>query len=190
VKSWEAQHQELSAFVFPIETVYATIEVKGLLQRRDLKKIIADANKVRALAEHKWYVHYGVVPKDKARSEQGVLEVSEFQRTKPKPRAYVVAFDQTGWRSAEALRASIANEYRKRRATHLHGVVVLSEDWFITQRAWEPPADSLEAKEGNALLRFVRRLVHDISSMPMDPMAIDRYMSTTSEDRAAKHKRR
>lgn len=169
-------HRELAAFVYPVETVYATVEVKGLLRKKDLPKILSDATKVRGLAEHKWYVQYGVVPKNSGDPSKNVLAIREFKRVKPKPRAYLVAFAQCGWSSIDAFLEGL-REALTTTPSHLHGVAVLDANWFLSQKAWESPPTAFVKAEDNALLRLMRQMLHDISSMPMYPMSVDRYLT-------------
>lgn len=168
-------HRELAAFVYPIETVYATVEVKGLLQKKDLPKILSDIRKIRDLADHKWYVRYLAVPKDQKDPRKKILAVQEFKRIKPKPRAYLVAFGQRGWSSLDQLVDSF-REALVKTPSHLHGVAILNANWFFNQEAWAPSPTAAEKAGDNALLRLVRAMLHDISSMPMYSMSVDRYL--------------
>lgn len=46
-------HRELAAFVFPIEMVYRTVEVKGLLKQNDLVPVLQNSARIRRLAKEK-----------------------------------------------------------------------------------------------------------------------------------------
>jgi Domain of unknown function (DUF6602) len=51
--------RELAASVFPIETVYATIEIKSALSAKDIKQSVEAIANIRRLGKHKRYITYG-----------------------------------------------------------------------------------------------------------------------------------
>ena len=60
-------HRELAAYVFPIEMIYGTVEVKGLLTPNDLVPALQSIAGIRHLATEKSYIVYGekVIAEDK-----------------------------------------------------------------------------------------------------------------------------
>jgi hypothetical protein len=172
-------HRELSAFVYPIEIVYGTIEVKGLIQRNDLKKIMEDIQKVRQLARHRWYVRYKSEPKTPDKPDQLVVTKEDFQVSGPPPRTFVFAYEKKGWRRIEDFVQSL-EEAARGTSAHIHGLVVLSRDWYVTQEAYAEGNVKFHPYEGNALLRFVNGLVHSVASIQMFQMSLDRYFGEMS----------
>jgi len=168
-------HRELSAFVYPIEIVYGIVEVKGLLKKDDLKKVMEDIHKVRKLSQHRWYVQYTSKPKSQDKPDQLVVNKKEFQISGPPPRAFVFAYEKKGWRDLDSLVQSL-EEIAHDIPAHIHGLVVLSKDWYVTQEAYAKDGQKFHAYEGNALLRFVNGMVHSIASIPMFQMSHDRYL--------------
>ena len=171
-------HRELSAFIYPIEIVYGTVEVKGLLQKKDLKKIMEDIQKIRQLARHRWYVRYRGEPKNPDKPNQRVLKTVEFQANTPPPRAFVFAYDKKGWRTIDALVKSL-EEAAKERESHIHGLAVLRKDWYVTQEAYPEGDAKFHPYQGDALLRFVHDLLPSVASIPMHQMSTDRYLRNT-----------
>jgi hypothetical protein len=171
-------HRELAANVFPIEMVYGTVEIKASLRRGDLLKISKDIAKVRGLARERRYAQYSAVPKDPARPEIKVSAAIEVQTGAPPPRAFVFAFSQTGWKRAASLRLALERA-ASRGGSHIHGLVVLDKDWYFSQEAYADQGPRFHIKEGNALLHFVRGMLHSLSSMPMNQMSINRYFRAT-----------
>lgn len=169
-------HRELAAYVYPAEMVYGTVEVKGKLRSGELRKMFEDMQKVRAFAEHRWYARYVSVPKDPARPQELVAVPEEFQVTKPASRSFVFAFSQEGWGSVGSLVESLKST-SKTVPAHIHGMVVLSENWYIAQEAYAPGEPNYFASTENALLRFVNGLMHSLSSMPMYQCSIERYLA-------------
>jgi uncharacterized protein DUF6602 len=169
-------HRELAAYVYPAETVYGTVEVKGTLRSSDLKKVFEDIQKVRAFAEHRWYARYVSVPKDPARPKELVAVPEEFQITSPASRSFVFAFSQEGWGSIDSMVESLKSTSKEVPA-HVHGMVVLSENWYVAQEAYAPGEANYFKFTDNALLRFVNGLMHSLSSMPMGQCSIERYLA-------------
>lgn len=169
-------HSELAAFVYPVEMVYGIVEVKGLLKPSNLTKCVADIAKVRKLSKSKHYVQYGVQPV--SQDNPGQLVVAAFELTDHlAPRSFVFAYDITGWESPEAFALSWKNALTANRDGHIHGVVVLSKDWFLYQVAHSGTEVQLKHFSGDALLRFVSCLIHTLASFPMRQMSIDRYLN-------------
>jgi hypothetical protein len=175
-------HRELSADVYPVEMVYATIEVKRLLEKRDLPKVLKDIQKIRALGEERWYVAYTSVPKGAANSGQSVTGQIEFKVTNPKPRSYLVAFNHKGWSDMKAFARDVIYALEET-PTHIHGIVVLDADWFATLKPFSTPRTGLKTVTGNSLLRFVHHVRHSVASMPMHPVSIDRYLAAATPNK-------
>lgn len=166
-------HRELAAFVYPVEIVYGTVEVKGTLEKKDLRKICQDIRKVRELGNHRWYVEYASRPKAPDRPEQLVVTPIE-QHVNVPPRAFVFAYEKKGWRTLEDLVKSLEEVVRETPA-HIHGLAILGKDWYVSQEAYADGGVRFQASEGNALLKFVNGMIHSIASVPMKQMSIDRY---------------
>jgi hypothetical protein len=60
-------------------------------------------------------------------------------------------------------------------------MLVLESDWFVAQEAHATDGPTFHAHEGNALIRFVAALTHSVSSVPMGPRSVDRYVETGEE---------
>jgi hypothetical protein len=173
--------REVSADVYPIEMVYAVIEVKRLLQKKDLPKILRDIKHIRALGEQRWYVAYTSLPNAPDVPNQRVSGRIEFPLPNPKPRSYVVAFRQKGWADLPALREDVISALEQI-GGHIHGMVVLEPDWYLTLEAFTPPRAGVKAETGGSLLSLVHNVLHSVGSMPMFPASIDRYLRAATED--------
>jgi hypothetical protein len=170
-------HRELSAYVYPIETVYATLEVKGRFQSKDLRPVLRDIAKIRRLSDHKWYVRFGGKPKDPSRPKKLVV-APEDVRFKLAPRTYLVAYDTATWTSADSLSTALRRALSENPRSHLHGVLVLNKGWFLYQEAYEEQP-ILRVYTNNALLRFIHKLTYDCLSVPMAPMSLDKYFGVS-----------
>jgi hypothetical protein len=179
-----ALYRELVAGVYPVETVYATIEVKGVLQKApkgnrrttDLDEALINIARIRTLAKHKKYVEYIAV--DKSADEPGNKVVGQQVYTmKTSPRAYIFAYSKKGWRSRDAFRESLENHLRRHPGAHLHGILVLENEWFAFQEPYNPQI-AVHVFEGNALIRFVNAMLRGIQSIPMGIASIDDYHRT------------
>ena len=182
-------HRELSSNVYPVEMVYGVVEVKRLLEKRDLPKLLNDIQKIRALGEERWYVTYTSIPRGAANSGQSVTGQSEFRLSNPKPRSYLIAFGQKGWRDVSAFKRDLIAALEET-PTHIHGVAILDADWYATLKPFSPPRKGLKTETGNSLLRFVHNMRHSIASMPMYPVSVDRYLAAATPNKPLQRTRR
>lgn len=166
-------HRELSAMVFPVEMVYGAIEVKGRLAKKDLKTICTSIRKVRKAGEHRWYVEYGSRPKSADKPDKRVVAPIEQREIVP-PRAFVLAYDKKGWKTIDDLVSSL-KEAVKENGAHIHGLAILSCNWYVSQEAHATGGPKFTASEGDALLKFMRGLLHSIASLRIRQASMDRY---------------
>ena len=169
-------HRELTSHIYPVEMVYGTVEVKGRLEKRDLKKICEDISKVRALGKHRYYVMYAPKAKSEEQPTKYVAGHTELHADIP-PRAFIFAYEQRGWRKLDDLITSLREAAREHPA-HVHGLAVLDSDWYVTQEAHANVPYTYHGKEQDALLNFVNGMLHSIGSVNMMQMSIDRYYRT------------
>jgi len=176
-------YRELVADVYPIETVYATIEVKGLLEKAakgrgqrksDLDQCLEHIAAVRALAKHKTYVRYTARSKSEDEPHTKVVHSERFHISLP-PRGYIFAYAKKGWRTLDAFKSDLTDKLQKHRNAHLHGIVVLDKDWFAYQEAHTGAEVRVHAFSGNSLLKFTNTLLRGIQTIPMDIASIDDY---------------
>lgn len=176
-------YRELVAEVYPIETVYATIEVKGLLdkslkgrkeKKSDLDRALEHISTIRNLAKDKTYVRYTAKSKTENEPEKKVVH-SECFRISLSPRGYIFAYAKKGWRTLNDFKAHLTDKLQEHRSAHLHGIVVLEKDWFAFQEAHTDSQVEIHAFRDNSLLRFTNTLLRGIQSIPMDIASIDDY---------------
>lgn len=166
--------RELSAFIYPIESVYATIEVKTTFRGAEFHNSLDAIAKIRRLAEEKRYAVFTSEPMD-GDSDKPVVSVVEKQIKLP-PRAFIFAYDADGWNEPEALRRWLVQKISKKNHAHVHGLAILKRGWFFSQRAYTSGDERIEFTDGNALRTFISSLLTSISSMPMMPALMDRYL--------------
>jgi len=169
-------HRELSAYVYPIEVVYGTIEVKGALTHKDIGATLQSIAKVRRLAKHKWYVKFEAKPKNK-----GTVVAPRDLPSTLSPRSYLFAYDTSSWTSLSSFKAYLKRNLERNPKSHLHGVVVLDKNWFLYQEAFEDEV-VLRAFSDDALMRFMHKLTYDISSIRMHPVSLDKYFGISYGD--------
>jgi hypothetical protein len=170
-------HREFSANVYPIEMVYATVEVKARLMRPDLSSISNDVAKIRSMAAQRRYVHYISMPKSPERPHEMVAFPQERPALGPVPRAYVFAFSQGVWKNPSSLKRSLERTARNI-PSHIHGLIVLDRDWYFTQEAYAQGGPRFVMITKDALLHFVKGMIHGLSSMSIHQMAIDHYFTS------------
>lgn len=168
-------HRELAAYVFPIEMVYGTVEVKGLLKPSDLVPTLRSIAEVRRLAKEKQYVVYGSTSVGQNQSDQLVvvpIEVTE----RLAPRAFIFAYDAT-WKTMSGFRDALKQALMKVPDAHVHGVIVLVKEWFAYQVPYSGEERQVKYYSDNSLLRFIKKMMHDLGSFPMHQVSIDRYFN-------------
>ncbi|MBI3547192.1 MAG: hypothetical protein HY081_11480 [Gammaproteobacteria bacterium] len=168
-------HRELAAYVFPIEMIYGTVEVKGLLTPNDLVPILQSIARIRHLAKEKFYVVYGEKAVAEDKPDQAVVEQIEVMH-KLAPRAFLFAYDAT-WKRHSSFVSALKKALVKVPEAHVHGVVVLAKEWFAYQIAYAENGPTLKHYTDNGLLRFVKHMIHSLASVPMQQMSIDRYLN-------------
>lgn len=86
--------RELAANVFPIESIYATVEVKADLSLDKLREAAAALALIRQMAKRgKYYAHHALA-EDAVRSSNAQPQGIEIQmRSHLAPRAYIVGYD-------------------------------------------------------------------------------------------------
>ena len=168
-------HRELAAYVFPIEMVYGTVEVKGLLKPSDLVPTLRSIAEVRRLAKEKQYVVYGATPVGQNKLDQLVVRPIEVTE-KLAPRAFIFAYDAT-WKTISGFRDALKQALLKVPDAHVHGVIVLAKEWFAYQVPYTEEERQVKHYSDNSLLRFIKKMMHDLGSFPMRQVSIDRYLN-------------
>lgn len=168
-------YQELSAGVFPIEMVYATIEVKGLLNSREITSSLTSIGKVRRLAHQCWYEY----PRRTDAPGRWALTGSEASIKRP-GRAFIFAYDST-YSTAASLKKALERELNKPLGAHLHGIVVISKDLFAFQRVRKAgESASVKIFKGNALLHFVNSMLSSLKGVVVRDAQMERYLKMQS----------
>jgi hypothetical protein len=174
--------RELAAEVYPIETVLATIEVKGTLSgkrnkktgKTDMGSTLENIATIRKLANDKQYIVYESVPKKECLEDHRVISKKVLKSILP-PRSFLFAYHADQWTKIDMLGDFIEHCLSDHRDAHLHGVVVLDKDWFFKQKSYTGEKRCVFRESGNCLLRFTNALLHGIQSVPIYPMDIDVY---------------
>jgi hypothetical protein len=170
-------HRELAAYVFPVEMVYGTVEVKGLLGADDMVPALQNIARIRNLAKEKHYLVYGQTGAGHPNPDQSwVVPIELIDGLAP--RSFIFAYDAR-WKSLKGFVNALRNAIAKVPGAHVHGVAVLAKEWF----AYQVPDRSgngfrIKAFSGHTLLRFVNRMIHNLASVPIRQMSIDRYLNT------------
>lgn len=158
--------------IFPVESVFAAIEVKTQLGRSELRSSIASIRELRTFKTSKRYLFYT------ERSISGKTNRFEEIEIPISPRTYIFAYD-TKYKSASNLRDAIVEEYGES-ITHIHGVYVLKKNWFIAQKANTiPPVFFVHEQQGTK--KFIINLIKRLRELPMAPAAMERYFQAEEE---------
>ena len=160
--------------LFPIECVYATVEVKSVLTSAEVAKIARSIGNIRRFATTKRYVGYR-----EGRTEKGapIVEAYTLEDTLS-PRAYTVAVRSE--LSVGTLEEALIEATTEHDA-HIHGLAVIDRDWFFKQHAHRTPHEFHVASR-KSLAALCSAVLTGIQSMAMMPAAMDRYLGQIDED--------
>lgn len=165
---------EFGVGLYPVEIVYATIEVKSVLTKKELKKSLDAIRKVRKLGSKKHYV-----VQDISVSADGKRKMAPRQMTVTvPPRSYIVAFGQRGLGRDYGTFRQTLTECLNEHNDHVHGVAVLEKDWFAGRIAYRNPAE-LSGDEGNALLSLYSSILKGQQNFAVYPLDLDVYLNGT-----------
>lgn len=149
---------EFGAHLFPVECVYATIEVKSVLTIAELRKTLADVMLLREVGKEKHYVING-----------------ESKTGSTPPRSYVVSFGQSGLgRNYQEFCAKLIGLLEENNS-HIHGVCLLKRNWFAFRKPHQRPAKLIGA-EWEALMQLYRSILLGQDNFQVYPMNIEAYL--------------
>lgn len=163
--------RELTANVYPLECVYGTVEVKASLTIDEIRKSARAIGLLRDMAvAGKLYSRWEVVSPNADGMGQGI-ELTH--RVKLAPRAYLVGYDAEA-DSPESFLSRMATIMGETPKVFFHGIYAIRQQWFFAQEfektTFRPFVD------GDALLSFVAKMIGDLNSFPMFPMAFSKYV--------------
>lgn len=160
---------EFSSLLFPIECVFAGVEVKKAFVGIQCKKLAADIAKVRRLAKRKTYVQYST-----QETAPGKLVAARQQLVSAlPPRAFVFCFS-TKLKSIRTVERNLVEGFADSGA-HLHGLYILREKWLL----WQKPHEQgvvLTARENVPLAEFLMLIMAGVSSMDVGAMDLQPYL--------------
>lgn len=161
---------EFGSSIFPAEIVFATMEVKSVLTKTELRKSIDAIMQIRKVGSQKRYI----VPATFIKEGKPARTVMTKQMEKTPPRNYIVAFSQKGLgptyqHFCDNLRRCLDED-----ASHVHGVCVLDKNWFAGRKAYKVPAE-LFGREGNGLLNLYAHILKQQQNFAVHAMDLDAY---------------
>ena len=165
--------RELAANVFPIESVYATIEVKADLSLDKLREAAAALALIRQMAKRGKYYAYHALADNAVRSSDAQPQAIEIQITSHLgPRAYVIGYDADA-ATPESFIERLTTLLNEQPSIFLHGIYAIKQNWFVAQ---EYGRNTFKQFPTNGLLALVSKLISDLQSFSMKPMAFSRYV--------------
>ena len=165
---------EFGVGLFPVEIVYATIEVKSVLTKRELKSSLTAIRRIRKVGKKK---HYVVPAVGMTAEGKPTMTTRQLTLTVP-PRSYVVAFGQRGLGKNYEAFCQTLKACLDEHNDHVHGVAVLENDWFAGRKAYRNPAE-LFGEEGNALLSLYSSILKGQQNFSVYPLDLDMYLGDT-----------
>jgi Domain of unknown function (DUF6602) len=155
--------------LFPIESVYGTVEVKSVLDGNQIDEVAKSIAIIRDFAREKRYAVYGNHDLGGGRI---IVSETEVERTLP-PRAFVFAISSP-YGNIHKLEGALKIA-APRAGAHIHGLAVLEKNWFLGQRAYREQIE-FNLREDRALDAFCATVLANIQSMAMGPASMKPYL--------------
>jgi hypothetical protein len=165
---------EFGSCVFPVETVYATVEVKSVLTKRELRNSINAIKHLRSVGKKRHYV----IPALQIEDGKGTIVSVKRVLTVP-PRNYIVAFSQRGLGPKYEDFCTNLRKCLDEDNSHVHGVCVLDRNWFAGRIAFKSPA-KLFGREGHGLLDLYVHILKGQQNFGIHAMDLDAYLTDRS----------
>ncbi len=165
---------EFGVGIYPVEMVYATIEVKSVLTKPELRKSLKAIRKMRVVGSEKHYV----VPAGTITADGTLTKAPSKGTVSVPPRSYVVAFGQRGLGKNYGAFCQTLGACLDDPDDHVHGVAVLDKDWFAGRMPNCNPAE-IFGGEGNALLNLYRSILEGQHNFAVYPLNLDAYLRPT-----------
>lgn len=162
---------EFGSCLFPAEIVFATIEVKSVLTKRELRTSMDAIMQMRKVGSQKKYI----VPTTVIEPGKAPSSKMHPHTERTPPRNYIVAFTQKGLGPSyqhfcDKLRACLDEDN-----SHVHGVCVLKENWFAGRRAYRTPAE-LFGGDKNGLLTLYSHILKAQQNYNVHAVNLDAYL--------------
>ncbi len=157
--------------IYPIEMVYAMIEVKTSLDNSKLTTALRSYAKIRSMSKEKSYLKLNA----------GNLKTVEYIRyvINLSPRFFIFAYS-SAWSDFGTFCDSVKKMCNEVQGSFLHGVCILDKSWFIAKRAFK---DDFLVSEEHGLTRFLDKLLKDCDSMRLSEFGFadrSRYLGELS----------
>lgn len=163
---------EFGVGIFPVEIVYATIEVKSTLTKSTLEQSLTAIRKLRELGRKKYYDTPVTCINPKGSL---TLASRKLIMTVP-PRSYVVAFEKRGLGNNYTKFCKTLKSCLDREDDHIHGVSVLDNDWFVGRIPHKIPTQ-LFCKEENSLFYLYSSILEGQNNFAVYPLDLDEYLN-------------
>jgi hypothetical protein len=162
---------EFGSCLFPIETVFATVEVKSVLTKKELRNSMDAIMRMRAVGKRRHYMVPGFI------IEGDKMTATSFKQVQTvPPRNYIVAFSQKGMGPKYEHFCAKLRECLDEDNSHVHGVCVLDRDWFAGRVPNKSPAQ-LYGSEGKGLLDLYVHILKGQQNFTVHSMDLDVYLA-------------
>lgn len=150
--------------IYPIEMVYASIEVKAKLTKKNLLQSLKACSGIRGMMPGEY-----LIPNPSSKTVQFLVA----QNTTP-PRFFIFAYD-CEWTKFDTFKKSVEAVSKAVPKSHIHGICILKRGWFGAQKAFNSKNEFSFSQHGLKLFLNTVHLTCDGS--PMMPLNRSRYMS-------------
>lgn len=165
---------QYSANVFPIECVYAFIEVKTTIDNNELLKSIKSINTIRKISRNKKFIkQIHVLSNDKDLVTKFLPVTSTTA-----PRGYIVAFKRRGISNNFDTFKNKIGKICDQKSTHIHGICILKDDWFVGMKANVPNKNSnnIVGFKNHSLANLYKAILQQQQNFEVLPADIAAYL--------------
>lgn len=165
--------------IYPIECVYAFVEVKTTLTTENLRESLNAILAIRTMAKKGKYYKSQELVWQNAEGKLLGLYAKAVSENVLAPRSFIVAFESDLARGKDALTARLQSECDEEHK-HFHGFLILNQDVFASRvpNQFAPP--QFRVTDEHSLKAFLHTFLEVIREYPMGPMDIDRYLGDTA----------
>jgi hypothetical protein len=153
--------------IFPVECVYATVEVKTSLNRKQLDSALEAIGLIRKIAQSKKFGKYARIKNDAGKPVVRKRVVSSSAA----PRAYI--FSLTSNLGREKIREHLVAFALKHKA-HVHALLVLSGNLYFSQKVYTTSPE-FSTDEQYAFERFCMKVLQGVMSARVGHAAMWKY---------------
>jgi hypothetical protein len=169
----------MTANIYPIECVYAFVEVKTTLTTTNLRESLDAIVKIRTMAKKGKYYKSRELIWQSTDADLVGQHVQVSSKVTLSPRSFIFAFDSDLVENTEKLTKCLRSECDEENK-HFHGLLMLEKNLFFSRLPYKFDFPEFRIVEKRGLKAFLHTFLELIRDFPMGPMDLDRYLGESA----------